>query len=109
MVQDDMKEAADLFGNYRLPVKGRRITERGELLRYFCEQLNPSRIKDGYAPLEEARVSHILRFMPSNRDLYWLKSICEDARNRGYSFSKRFWYYANLQLSAQSIHDKGLV
>lgn len=74
--------------------------EVGALLRYFCENLNPSRIKSGYQPLSERAIAKILHTMMRKQDLYWLKSQCEEAERHGYSFSKRFWYYAKQQKSA---------
>jgi hypothetical protein len=89
-----------LFENYRLPVTKGRTSERGELLKYFCEKLNPGRVHSGFKPISPSRLAYRTRFMTSNRDLYWLKSECEDAERRGRSFSKRFWYYARQQKSA---------
>lgn len=87
--------AKDLFGKYRL-LKRRGVGggQQGELLRYFCEKLNPSRIHQGYAPLTEKALVNILYPMTTVRDLFWLKSVCEDIeeRNGGSAFSKRFWW-----------------
>ena len=99
--ENKYKAIKDLFGAYRLPIKkGIGGGEVGELLRYFCERLNPVRIKDGYEPLTERAVAKILHCMMRKSDLFWLKSVCEDAERRGFSFSKRFWYYAKQQKSA---------
>lgn len=98
-----LQSATDLFGRYRVLPKKKgagRGGEVGELLRYFCERLNPKRVKDGYKPLDEKAVAAILHAMMRKQDLFWLKSVCEDAEKRGYSFSKRFWYYAKQQKSA---------
>lgn len=68
--------------------KGRkRLTERGELLRFFERHLNYSRARDGLAPLTMARMGYILEQIPTN-DLYYLKSVCSTAKN----FSKKFWW-----------------
>jgi len=69
-------------------------TERGELMRYFMEQLNVGRIKDGLPPLTMGRMGRLLVAIPT-RDLYYLKSVCDDAANRGQSFSKKFWWEIN--------------
>ena len=71
--------------------KRERQTERGELMKYFMERLNPGRVRDGYAPLNLARMGRILVAIPT-RDLYYLKSVCEDAAARGKDFSKKFWW-----------------
>lgn len=67
-----------------------RRTERGELMQYFIERLNPARIKDGYAPLTMGRMARLLLATPT-KDLYYLKSICDEAKD----FSKKFWWEIN--------------
>ena len=64
-----------------------RQTERGELMRYFVDRLNPSRLRDGLERITMARMGKILEQIPT-KDLYYLKRICDDSKN----FSKRFWY-----------------
>lgn len=70
-----------------------RKTERGELMRYFMERLNPGRVKDGLPPLSMARIGRLLVAIPT-KDLYFLKSVCDDAhaRHGGSAFSKKFWW-----------------
>ena len=67
-----------------------RKTERGELMKYFMDQLNASRVKDGVPPLSMGRMGKLLEKIPT-KDLYYLKRVCEDANN----FSKKFWYELN--------------
>lgn len=67
-----------------------RETERGELLKYFCERLNTARIRDGYPKLTIARMGKTLEQIPT-KDLYYLKSVCDDSPN----FSKKFWWLLN--------------
>lgn len=62
-------------------------TERGELMKYFCDQLNSSRENDGLPPLTMARMGRILQGIPT-KDLYYLQTVCKDAKN----FSKKFWF-----------------
>jgi hypothetical protein len=71
--------------------KADKATERGELMRYFMDKLNPPRVKDGLPPLTMARMGRLLVAIPT-RDLYYLKSVCDDAESRGSSFSKKFWW-----------------
>lgn len=71
--------------------KKERQTERGELMRYFMEHLNTGRAKDGLPPLTMGRMGRLLVAIPT-RDLYYLKSVCDDAASRGQSFSKKFWW-----------------
>lgn len=67
--------------------KKMRETERGELMKYFIERINPGRIRDGLPKLSMARMGKILESIPT-KDLYFLKRVCDDSKN----FSKRFFY-----------------
>ncbi len=64
-----------------------RITERGELMRYFCTMLNVTRARDGLIPITMGRMGKILENIPT-KDLYYLKRVCSDSQN----FSKKFWW-----------------
>ena len=64
-----------------------KITERGELMRYFCGKLNTSRERDGLAPITMGRMGKMLEKIPT-KDLYYLKKVCDEAGN----FSKKFWW-----------------
>lgn len=64
-----------------------RRTERGELMRYFCGQLNPSRRQEGLPAITMSRMGKLLEAIPT-KDLYYLKSVCYQSKN----FSKKFWY-----------------
>lgn len=67
-----------------------RITERGELMQYFCDRLNSDRVRDGYSKITLGRMGRTLEKIPT-KDLYYLKRVCDDARN----FSKKFWWEIN--------------
>lgn len=67
-----------------------RQTERGELMRYFLDRINPGRVRDGLPKITMARMGKILEQIPT-KDLYYLKRICDDSAN----FSKRFFYELN--------------
>ena len=67
-----------------------RTTERGELMKYFCEQLNRGRVRDGLPPIGMGRMGKLLEKIPT-KDLYYIKRVCDDAEN----FSKKFWYLLN--------------
>jgi len=64
-----------------------RVTERGELMEYFCGRLNVGRIRDGYPKISIGRMAKILEAIPT-KDLYYLKRVCDDAKD----FSKKFWW-----------------
>ena len=70
--------------------KKERATERGELMKYFMEQLNVSRRRDGLPPLTMPRMGRLLVAIPT-KDLYYLKSVCDQAKD----FSKKFWWEIN--------------
>ncbi len=70
--------------------KKEKITERGEMLKYFMERLNASRAHDGLPPLTMPRMGRVLVGIPT-KDLYYLKRVCEEAAN----FSKKFWWEVN--------------
>ncbi|RJQ35032.1 hypothetical protein C4556_00730 [Candidatus Parcubacteria bacterium] len=67
-----------------------RTTERGELMKYFCEQLNRGRVRDGLPSISMGRMGKLLEKIPT-KDLYYIKRVCDDAEN----FSKKFWYLLN--------------
>ena len=67
-----------------------RKTERGELMKYFCERINAERLRDGLAPITMGRMGKTLEKIPT-KDLYYLKSVCDQTEN----FSKKFWWLLN--------------
>ena len=67
-----------------------RATERGELMRYFCERINTARMRDGYPKMSMGRMGKTLEKIPT-KDLYYIKKVCDEAEN----FSKKFWYILN--------------
>lgn len=67
--------------------KKEKITERGELMKYFMDALNVSRRRDGLPPLTMPRMGRLLVAIPT-KDLYYLKTVCEQSRD----FSKKFWW-----------------
>jgi len=70
--------------------KKERATERGELMKYFMENLNVSRRRDGLPPLTMPRMGRLLVAIPT-KDLYYLRSVCDQAKD----FSKKFWWEIN--------------
>lgn len=77
-----------------VPKKKRgRDTERGELMEYFMRKLNLARKRDGLPMLTMGRMGRLLVAIPT-KDLYYLKSVCDDADKRGGldAFCKKFWW-----------------
>ena len=81
MLPDIEKKAASA------PKGRKRETERGELMRFFLRHLNYSRKQDGLAPMTMAHMGTVLEKIPT-ADLYYLKSVCSQAKN----FGKKFWW-----------------
>ena len=73
-----MDHIASLFGTVKRKASA-NITERGQLMRYFCDQLNRDRIQSSYPPITMGRMGKILEKIPT-KDLYYLKRVCDDAR-----------------------------
>lgn len=87
-----MKSIGDMMPEFEKRVsaapKGKkRLTERGEIMRFFLRHLNHSRVQDGLQPMTMAHLGVVLEQIPT-ADLYYLKSVCSRAKN----FSKRFWW-----------------
>lgn len=87
-----MKSIKDILPNIQKKAaeapKGRkRQTERGELMRFFLRHLNHARTHDGLRPMTMAHLGVVLEKIPT-ADLYYLKSVCSQAKN----FSKKFWW-----------------
>ncbi len=70
--------------------KKEKATERGELMEYFRDKLNRTRVRDGWPALSLSRMGRILQAIPT-KDLYYLKSVCDQATD----FSKKFWWEVN--------------
>ena len=70
--------------------KKEKATERGEMMKYFTDRLNPGRVRDGYPPLSLPRMGRLLVAIPT-KDLYYLRSVCEQSKD----FSKKFWWEIN--------------
>jgi hypothetical protein len=87
-----MKSIGDMLPEFEkraaaAPKGRKRLTERGELMRFFLRHLNYARAKDGLPPMTMAHLGTVLEKIPTG-DLYYLKSVCSRASN----FSKRFWW-----------------
>lgn len=67
-----------------------KATERGELMRFFMDRLNPPRTRDGLEKLTMPRMGRLLEKIPT-KDLYYLKTVCLEAKD----FSKKFWWEIN--------------
>jgi hypothetical protein len=72
---------------FKIKASKTRITERGEMMRFFCKTLNATRIRDNLEKITMPRMGKILEGIPT-KDLYYLKRSCEDSSD----FSKKFWW-----------------
>ncbi len=77
-----------------------RTTERGELMEYFCKELNRTRTRDGLPLVTMGRMGKLLQQIPT-KDLYYLKKVCDDASN----FSKKFWWEINPKKHEKKVTD----
>lgn len=89
---NELKSISEMLPNLAKKIaeapKGKnRLTERGELMRFFMRHLNHARKRDGLAPMTMAHLGTTLEKIPT-QDLYYLKSVCSQAKD----FSKRFWW-----------------
>src|SRR3990167_7685874 len=67
--------------------KKEKATERGEMMKYFMERLNPAPGGGASPPLSLPRMGRLLVAIPT-KDLYYLRSVCEQSKD----FSKKFWW-----------------
>ena len=80
-----MKKIGEVLANKE--EKNGKKTERDELLSYFFVRLEPHWTKGKLSKrFFGIKVSHL-----KTPDLYYLKSICDDAERRGVPFHKMFW------------------
>lgn len=87
-----MKSIGDMLPEWQkraaaAPKGRKRLTERGELMRFFLRHINHARKADGLPAMTMAHMGVVLEKIPTN-DLYYLKSVCSSAKN----FSKKFWW-----------------
>lgn len=66
------------------------ITERGELMREFIENINLERDKK-FPPVTFSRMGLLLEGL-NNQSLYSFLAMCKDRKIRNGSFSKFFWW-----------------
>ena len=64
------------------PAKARRSSERSDLIQYFMDTVNRERVRDKRKPLPFLYFARKCTGLEL-KDLYYLKSICEDADRRG--------------------------
>lgn len=81
-------ETKDLFGNYRIIQKGKLLSERAALIKYFWER---ARNKEGNH-FPESFIGYKLSHL-SLEDLYAFKSqLCDrEKTQQGFNWNKVFW------------------
>lgn len=76
-----------MFMEFKMPApKKSRRTERGDLISYFSEKMNASRIKGGYKPLSLSGWSYKLSIFKTDQ-LYALRKKCDESVNFGRTFN----------------------
>lgn len=71
--------------------KGGPRNERDELLEYFFDRLKGPYKQHTKRNLTMRQLAVKLAHLKKAQDLYYLKSVCEDAERRGKPFSLVFW------------------
>jgi hypothetical protein len=84
-----MEPIKNLFGQIIAPPKKTRRTERGDLIDGFYLDAIREWDEVSYRKLTPGRIRLMLAGIPT-KDLYALKSKCEDARHRGNSWVRTF-------------------
>lgn len=67
-----------------------KITERGELMTYFCKELNKGRKEKGLKDMSIKRMAFILTGIDT-KDLYYIKSVCDDWASENKPWGSLFW------------------
>lgn len=75
---------------YQKSEKKSRASERGDLLKYFTDKINLERDGKKYKKVSVGYTARKLSHL-TVPDMYYLKSTCNDATSRGYSWSKCFF------------------
>lgn len=70
--------------------KSKIVNERQDIISQILACINVERIGTKYKPMTGRAVAIKLSHIPT-KDLYYLKSICLDSKNRHGSFSKCFF------------------
>lgn len=78
---------ADLIATRPRPIVKKHRSERGDLLDYFHTRVLDKKGKPFRLSHLATKLAHL-----EVRDLYFLKSTCDDAANRGKPFSAVFWW-----------------
>lgn len=72
------------------PKKGAQ-SERAELIEYFYLNILPTWDEKKYKKLKVSYIAWKVSYL-NKSELYHLKSLCDDAKRRGNSFAKCFFY-----------------
>jgi hypothetical protein len=94
-----MESISNLLGEKVRPPKKTRRSERGDLIEYFYLEARKEWDEKKYGKLTISRIAWKLSHLKVP-DLYYLKSITEDARRRGGSWAKTFW--GSLKITKES-------
>lgn len=86
-------EAIGLFLN--IPVQKKVLNERQELIQRIQCAINVERVGTKYKPVTGRAVAMKVAHIPTT-DLYYLDSICRDAKNRGKKYG--FVFFGSLKV-----------
>ena len=85
-----MDQISSFLGSRTQP-KAAPASERAELIGYFTDEVNKERDGKQWKKVTPRYIAVRLAHIKSLSDLYYMKNICEDYRDRGKSFSKCFF------------------
>lgn len=91
-----------LLVGYEIKIIKTRRTERGDLLSYFLERMNPERLKGGYKVWTIKQLGYFLSIFRTG-DLYSLRMKCDRANKFGVCFN----YFVFSKKQIQKIPVKG--
>jgi hypothetical protein len=96
-----LPRARDVPFSYGVSCVGAKITERGQLMRYFCDKLNP--LPPGHRSRADQHAAHgpTTRKDPNQGPLL-LKRVCDEARN----FRAMFWWQLDAKKHQAKEHGK---
>jgi hypothetical protein len=83
-----MDHIASLFPTQ--PHARTNTTERGDLMQYFIDHVNPGRLRTNREPIDFPWMGKILKGI-STKQLYAIKSSMDDGARRGVPAGAAFW------------------
>lgn len=78
-----------------VPKERKRVTERGELLQYFVDEINKERFGTEFKEVTFGRMLRLCKGIKTkglgSQNLYALSKSCAEAKRTGFGFGKKFF------------------